>query len=273
MSLKGAVEALKVLRGKVADFFVIDKSLSVSGACADAKATGETLSKKVNAADIVNNLESTQAGVPLSANMGRELNANIEWVRNRMEEVEPIFGERGILELEDESALDSTKTPGTYWVDLPDEEGMLNVYFSDYNGAAVQKFISSNGSVRRRTFFDESWNEWEWENPPMEDGVEYRTTERRFGKPVYVITKVVKMPKVGTTESVAFMMNEGMLSIVDISGALNLTGEIHMYPLHNPDISFSFVNEYQEDPIELRISTTNDHYTGEVAYITVKYTK
>lgn len=33
---------------------------------------------------------------------------------------------------------------------------------------------------------DGSWGPWEWVNPPMELGVEYRTTERYLGKPVYV---------------------------------------------------------------------------------------
>lgn len=31
-----------------------------------------------------------------------------------------------------------------------------------------------------------TWPEWEFVNPPMELGVEYRTTERYLGKPVYV---------------------------------------------------------------------------------------
>lgn len=31
-----------------------------------------------------------------------------------------------------------------------------------------------------------AWQPWEWENPPMAVGVEYRTTERFLGKPVYV---------------------------------------------------------------------------------------
>jgi hypothetical protein len=31
----------------------------------------------------------------------------------------------------------------------------------------------------------DTWGEWEWENPPMEVGVEYLTTERWQGKPVY----------------------------------------------------------------------------------------
>mgnify|MGYP003302668721 CR=1 FL=1 len=37
--------------------------------------------------------------------------------------------------------------------------------------------------VRRRMFG--TWGEWEWENPPMVLGVEYRTTERYYGKAVY----------------------------------------------------------------------------------------
>lgn len=31
-----------------------------------------------------------------------------------------------------------------------------------------------------------TWLPWEWVNPPMQLGVEYRTTERYLGKPVYV---------------------------------------------------------------------------------------
>ena len=31
----------------------------------------------------------------------------------------------------------------------------------------------------------DSWSDWEWVNPPMMLGVEYRTTERFMGKPVY----------------------------------------------------------------------------------------
>lgn len=47
------------------------------------------------------------------------------------------------------------------------------------------------------------WQPWEWVNPPMQLGVEYRTTERYLGKPVYV--KVVdcgKFPAPGTSKLV-----------------------------------------------------------------------
>lgn len=38
--------------------------------------------------------------------------------------------------------------------------------------------------VRRQT--EGTWSDWEWVNPPMQVSVEYRTTERFLGQPVYV---------------------------------------------------------------------------------------
>lgn len=37
-----------------------------------------------------------------------------------------------------------------------------------------------------RVHFSGTWYPWEWVNPPMSVGVEYRTVERYQGKPVYV---------------------------------------------------------------------------------------
>ena len=41
-------------------------------------------------------------------------------------------------------------------------------------------------SCMRMQTSDGEWQPWEWVNPPMMLGVEYRTTERYLGKPVYV---------------------------------------------------------------------------------------
>ena len=49
----------------------LDTTLSVEGQAADAKAVGDT---KISYTDVVDNLESTSTDLPLSANMGRELN-------------------------------------------------------------------------------------------------------------------------------------------------------------------------------------------------------
>lgn len=58
--------------------------------------------------------------------------------------------------------------------------------------------------VARRMIYGSKIGAWEYVNPPMTLGVEYRTTERYLGKPVYV--KVVdcgKFPAPGTSKLVA----------------------------------------------------------------------
>lgn len=54
----------------------------------------------------------------------------------------------------------------------------------------IQELMPSFTNIRLRRTRNSSltWNPWECENPPMEDGVEYRTTERHNGTPVYVKT-------------------------------------------------------------------------------------
>lgn len=50
---------------------------------------------------------------------------------------------------------------------------------------AVIKGVSYFGELVQRTRYDGVWSPWEWTNPAMKLGVEYRTTERYQGKPVY----------------------------------------------------------------------------------------
>ena len=58
--------------------------------------------------------------------------------------------------------------------------------------------------VRQKTNYAETWGEWEFGKVPMDLGVEYRTTERYLGKPVYV--KAVdcgNLPAPGSTKNVS----------------------------------------------------------------------
>lgn len=204
MSLKGAVEVLKVLRGKVNDFFVIDKSLSISGACADAKATGDALGKKVshsdmetaleskvNVSDIADNLATDNAELPLSANQGSVLKSLIDFINKVAME------DRGELTPTQMSELDDLTGNGVYWLDISnitnsnlDGNGFIFTYQSDESGNRIQEYISESGcKCRRYCGNNADWTEWEWENPPLMTNVEYRTTERFRGKPVYVCQK------------------------------------------------------------------------------------
>lgn len=62
------------------------------------------------------------------------------------------------------------------------------------------------------------WQPWEWVNPPMLTGVEYRTTERYLGKPVYC--KVVDcgtVPAVGASKRIIVDPNADIISVSALS--------------------------------------------------------
>lgn len=54
-------------------------------------------------------------------------------------------------------------------------------YAGDTGNAMISPFMA----IRKSTDYGATWSEWEYVNPPMQLGVEYRTTERYLGKPVY----------------------------------------------------------------------------------------
>ncbi len=54
-------------------------------------------------------------------------------------------------------------------------------------GYKYQRFgRTDNFEIVERKQINNVWGDWEYLNPPMNIGVEYRTTERYLGKPVYV---------------------------------------------------------------------------------------
>ena len=84
--------------------------------------------------------------------------------------------------------------------------GMLQA-MSYGSGHRIQIFHQAGYSVNNhlviRKFTNSSWSEWEFDNPPVFAGVEYRTTERFNGKAVY--TKMVNLSTLpnATTKTVA----------------------------------------------------------------------
>lgn len=66
---------------------------------------------------------------------------------------------------------------GNLWgrVDSLSDTYVVQTIYSDTYVATAQRFCISS-----------AWQPWEWVNPPMNLGVEYRTTERHLDKPVYV---------------------------------------------------------------------------------------
>ena len=85
--------------------------------------------------------------------------------------------------------------------------GVLTAYsYAVQNvGFVVQKVI--------RNCVDGEWQPWEYENPPMRSGVEYRTTERYLGKPVYAKVITGKALAVAdTTVSISLGVGSGVIT-------------------------------------------------------------
>lgn len=71
-------------------------------------------------------------------------------------------------------------------------------------GSQIVVSYNDRNNMAMRSKNIDGWTPWEYINPPLKLGVEYRTTERYLGKPVYV--KVVdcgKFPAPGTSKLVA----------------------------------------------------------------------
>lgn len=80
---------------------------------------------------------------------------------------------------------------GLYSFSYATENNPLNAYGSllvlPHNDTEKCQILNSsyNKSILIRYETGGVWGEWEWVNPPMVLGVEYRTTKRHNGKPVY----------------------------------------------------------------------------------------
>lgn len=113
----------------------------------------------------------------------------------------------------------------------------------------------------------------EWFNPPLEIGIEYRTTERWIKKPVYVKAIDCKaLPNAGyKTVSVGA---SGLEKVIDVSGcAVNTeNGDFYSIPCTNFDSSVHNVGLYVTGSQSIAISTQFDRSSYN-AYVKVKYTK
>lgn len=76
------------------------------------------------------------------------------------------------------------------WYGYPSNEfnffGILSKSSANY-GSVVVHTAHYRGELCSKTKYDGVWLPIEWDNPPCASGVEYRTTQRRDGKPVYTV--------------------------------------------------------------------------------------
>ena len=186
------------------------------------------------------------------------------------------IGEENAARVND-TDLDTLKKGGTYYIGTgctntpPGTDSSWSTLHVIPGRACTQIFIPANDANRAETFSSwiariyndktAAWGEWEWVNPPMVVGTEYRTTERYKGKPVYCkLVDFGKLPN-NTYKDVAHGISNLHLTI-SVSGESNgdnLIGNMYI----------TYVNIGSTN---IRIKTNAD-MSGVGATVLIKYTK
>ena len=136
---------------------------------------------------------------------------------------------------------------------------------NDTNAVVVLHQLSYRYELRGQ-YTQGVWQEWEWSNPPMDLNMEYRTTEKFNGKPVYAkLLNCGALPN--ATNKQVFVANN-ISNIVRTEGYLENTAG---YLLQAPTSGTSAVSFYLYNNTNLRIATTSDQSTWN-AYVAVYYT-
>lgn len=115
---------------------------------------------------------------------------------------------------------------------IPIQYGVMRVD-KWYSGCIFQTgYEMGQATVVQRRYLDNlGWQPWEYLNPPMVLGVEYRTTERFNGHPVYSkLFNSGALPAVGSSKIITFAGDTDTgevyrcISVIAVVGALSYSG-------------------------------------------------
>ena len=134
-----------------------------------------------------------------------------------------------------------------------------------------------SGNVVQRRKQNSEWKPWEYVNPPTTIGVEYRTTERYKGKPVYIKAVDTGTLPNATFKSVAASFPNAN-AIVDYGGEAYQDGD-HFIPL--PCLKYGSDRYNNEKGVQVTLSngydiiiaTMTDFSSFTSSSVWVKYTK
>ena len=182
----------------------------------------------------------------------------------------------GLTKITTLAQMDGTANCGWYDVALTDgniggmTKGGLRVDAAPHG--ITQTFFGHSGASTPEIFEckrvwtsnTQAWGEWEWKNPPMWAGVEYRTTERKEGKVVY--TKLVNfgtMPN--ATRKTVLHNTSGVTQMLRCAGYLSDGANM---PLHYD----SFVVDVFANPTEIHMNSATN-YSSYTAKVQIWYLK
>lgn len=150
---------------------------------------------------------------------------------------------------------------------------MIEIFKSSSTyGIVTAKSYRDNGVITlSRAWMNGTMQDWEWENPPMEPGVEYRTTERYNRKVVYRKSVVVDLEAISSSSS--------STSTSVPHGITKFSEHVSSYA-HKGNFVFPYFSEYggsvsvssiSSQNINLRINNTN--MSAGTWSFDIKYTK
>lgn len=180
----------------------------------------------------------------------------------------------GVIAVEDASTLvNSPITSGAFYA-------YREVLFSDNPTGGLPKCIvrltqayPHHGTIMTNIYDPNYgyWIGWEWFNPPLQLGVEYRTTERYNGKPVY--TKLIDFGNLPNSSSKNVATAVPADKIISFDGIVtNGSGTRYQFPIVGSS-GTAFARSYiVSGSGSIGVTTTTDA-SGYTAQFVVKYTK
>ena len=145
---------------------------------------------------------------------------------------------------------------------------------TSYAGLSTQIFTIFGSVLVRNPTLDNYNPEWDWLNPPMQLGVEYRTTERYNGKPVYAFAmNLGQGPAQGETKKVSHNI-ENISHIVSYGGDITANGTQALSVPFDFDPARTSKGVLNADFKSFTLVAVNTGLTGYTeCYAWMKYTK
>ena len=126
-----------------------------------------------------------------------------------------------------------------------------------------QEAWTLDGGHLTRNYLASVWKPWEWINPPMLIGVEYRTTERWQGKAVY--TKAIQCGNLPNASAVIVAHGCAAIAVIRCCGVTNL-GTTIPYRWNDSYLDVS------ADRTNIHLCTNAD-FSGQTCIVQLWYTK
>ena len=141
------------------------------------------------------------------------------------------------------------------------------VYVQRRNNTIYQALRHGSYFAYRVHSASTGWGEWEYENPPMQLGVEYRTTERYLGKPVYAKLVDCGYGPNSTSKSILHNFADYGMTVSAFGTVVSNGGKWEVH-----DVSSSTIRSIGATKEAVFLFSSTDQTSNQV-YVLLKYTK